>query len=114
MAPVSVQVTNTTYAYLSMLNGDSFAKKFGPGDYLLLDVRGYAGAGGTGTEIGEVDSYLADFLGSNSSIINTWQTLDLGSLTGAESLQFGLRSSDNNPIFGINTSVLTFDAEAPA
>ena len=35
----SIDMTNTTYAYLSMLNGDSFAHKFGPGDYFLLDVK---------------------------------------------------------------------------
>src|SRR5262245_20624929 len=28
-SPLSIQVTNTTYAYLSMLNGDQFAKAFG-------------------------------------------------------------------------------------
>jgi hypothetical protein len=101
--PVSVQVTNTTYAYLSMLNGDQFAKKFGPEDYFLLDVRGFTGPGGTGAQVGTVDFYLANFLGSNNYIINTWQTLDLGSLAGAESLRFGLSSSDNNKTFGMNT-----------
>ena len=101
--PESVQVTNTTYAYLSMLDGDQFSKKFGAGDYFLLDVRGYTGAGGAGTEVGEVDFYLANFMGSNSDIINTWQTLDLSSLAGAESLQFGLSSSDNDPVYGMNT-----------
>jgi hypothetical protein len=101
--PVSVQVTNTTYDYLSMLNGDQFAKKFGPGDYFLLDVRGYTGPEGTGTQVGSVNFYLANFLGSNSYIVNTWQTLDLSSLAGAESLQFGLSSTDNNPTFGMNT-----------
>jgi len=100
----SIDMTNTTYAYLSMLNGDLFAHKFGPGDYFLLDVKGYTGAEGTGKQVGEpVDFYLANFLGSNSYIINTWQTLDLSSLAGAESLQFGLSSSGNNPIYGMNT-----------
>ncbi len=101
--PVSVQVTNTTYAYLSMLNGDQFAHKFGPGDFFLLDVQGYSGPNGTGVKTGEVDFYLANFLGSNSYIINTWQTLNLASLANAESLQFGLSSSDNDPIYGMNT-----------
>jgi hypothetical protein len=103
MTPESVQVTNTTYDYLSMLNGDQFAKKFGPGDFLLLDVRGYTGPEGTGTKVGEVDFYLANFLGSNAYIINAWQTLNLGPLAGAESLQFGLSSSDNNAVYGMNT-----------
>lgn len=102
-SPASVDVTNTTYAYLSMLNGDSFAHKFGPGDFFLLDVTGYSGAGGTGRAVGTVDFYLADFLGGNHSIVNTWQLLDLTPLAGAASLRFGLRSSDNNPDFGMNT-----------
>jgi hypothetical protein len=101
--PESVQVTNTTYAFLSMLNGDQFARKFGPGDFFLLDVQGYTGLEGTGTKVGEVDFYLANFLGSNSYIISTWQTLDLNSLAGATSLRFGLRSSDTDPLFGMNT-----------
>ena len=102
-SPLSVQVTNTTYAYLTMLDGNQFSHKFGAGDYFLLDVRGYTGAEGKGTQVGEVDFYLANFLGSNSYIINTWQTLNLSALAGAKSLQFGLRSSDTDPNFGMNT-----------
>jgi Domain of unknown function (DUF4465)/PEP-CTERM motif len=101
--PESVQVTNTTYAYLSMLDGDQFSKKFGAGDYFLLDVKGFTGANGTGTEVGEVDFYLADFLNGNSYIINTWQTLNLSLLGDAASLQFGLSSTDNDPVYGMNT-----------
>jgi hypothetical protein len=101
--PVSVQVTNTTYDYLSMLNGDSFAKQFGAGDFFLLTITGYDSPGGTGKSVGEVDFYLANFLGSNAYIINAWQTVDLTSLKGAESLVFGLKSSDNNISFGMNT-----------
>jgi hypothetical protein len=102
-SPASVKVTNTTFAYLSMLNGDSFAKKFGPGDFFQLTISGYDSLGGTGTKVGEVDFYLANFLGSNSYIVNTWQTVDLTSLKGAKSLRFGLESSDNDPNFGMNT-----------
>jgi hypothetical protein len=42
-------------------------------------------------------------LGSNSYIIDTWQTLDLSSLAGSQSLVFGLQSSDNDPVYGMNT-----------
>ena len=101
--PVSADVTNTTYAYLSMLSGDSFAKQFGAGDFFLLDVTGWSGLNGTGTEIGDVPFYLANFLGGNSYIVDTWQNVNLTSLAGAESLQFGLSSSDNDPIYGMNT-----------
>ena len=101
--PVSVQVTNTTYAYLSMLDGDSFESKFGPGDFFLLTIDGYTGPEGTGTKVGEVDFYLANFMGSNDTIVNTWQTVNLTSLAGAASLQFGLESSMNDPVYGMNT-----------
>ncbi|SIO59718.1 Ig-like domain (group 2) [Singulisphaera sp. GP187] len=101
--PVSIEVTNTTYAYLSMLNGDTFVSAFGAGDFLRLTIEGYTGPNGTGTKIGEVDFDLANFLGSNHSIINTWQTVGLTPLSGAGSLQFGLESSRNDPLYGINT-----------
>jgi hypothetical protein len=101
--PVSIQVTNTTFTYLSMLNGDSFAHKFGAGDFLRLTITGYDSLGGAGGTIGEVDFYLANFLDSNHYIVSTWQTVDLTSLAGAKSLRFGLESSDNDRQLGMNT-----------
>ena len=100
--PVSIDVTNTTYAYFSMKDGDGFAHAFGPNDYLLLDIRGYDGPAGAGSVVGEVDFYLANFLNGNSLLVNTWETVDLSSLSNAKSLRFGLRSSDVSQ-FGINT-----------
>jgi Domain of unknown function (DUF4465) len=105
-SPISIQITNTAYDYYSMLYGDSFAHQFGAGDFLLLTIAGYSLANGGGSKVGEVDFYLANFLGSDPSlyyIVNTWQTVDLSSLMGAQSLVFGLESSDNDPMFGINT-----------
>lgn len=97
-SPVSIAVTNSLYAYRSMTEGDSFAKKFGPGDFMQLDIRGFKGADGGGGLVGEVDFLLAN----GTDILNTWKTLDLSSLAGAESLRFGISSSDNGD-FGINT-----------
>ncbi len=101
--PGSIEVTNTTYAYLSMKNGDQFAKKFTTGDFFELTVTGYTGLSGAGSAIGTVDFYLADFLGGNAYIVDTWQSINLTSLAGAESLVFGLESSDNDPNYGMNT-----------
>lgn len=95
--PISMQVTNTTYAYFSMLNGDFFAKAFGPDDFFLLTITGYDALGGAGSQVGTVDFYLA----KGTDIVNTWQTVDLTSLAGARSLRFGLSSSDNGD-FGMN------------
>ena len=106
MAGQGVSVTNTTYAYLSMLNGDSFAKQFGgvsgdDPDFFLLTVTGYlAGVAGT-----SVDFYLADFRFSDNSqdyIIDDWTFLDLSGLGTVDEMQFSLSSSDVGS-FGMNT-----------
>lgn len=102
-SPVSIALTNTTFAYLSMLEGDSYAHAFGPGDFFRLTITGYDSLNGTGAIVGAIDFYLANFLDSNSYIVNTWETVDLSGLKGAQSLRFGLESSDNNDLFGINT-----------
>lgn len=102
----SMQVTNTTYAYLSMLNGDGFAKKFGGAsgddpDFFLLTIEGFNGASSTGT----IEFHLADFRFANNSldyIIDDWTAVDLSSLGTVTELSFELSSSDNSP-FGMNT-----------
>jgi len=105
--PVSARVTNTTFAALSMLNGDSFAKKFGgttgnDPDFFKLTI---SGLDALASPIGSVDFFLADFRFADNSqdfLIDAWTTLDLTSLAGASTLSFGLTSSDTGP-FGINT-----------
>ncbi|EMI21560.1 cell surface protein [Rhodopirellula maiorica SM1] len=103
----SVQITNTTYTALSMQNGDSFAKKFGgvsgtEADWFLLTIQG---KDDSGTSVGMVDFYLADYRSDDSSqdyIIDAWTEVDLSSLAGANSLEFWVTSSDVGP-FGMNT-----------
>ncbi|MCU0868339.1 MAG: DUF4465 domain-containing protein [Burkholderiales bacterium] len=96
--------TNTTYAALSMRDGDGFAKKFGGAsgtdpDFLSLDIEGRDAAGAlTGT----VTFDLADFRGSVDTIVDDWTWVDLSSLGPVAALTFSLRSSDMGP-FGINT-----------
>jgi hypothetical protein len=98
--PYSVQITNTAYDVLSMTYGDGFAKQFGPTDFLELTIQGYTQANGQGSAVGnELDFDLA----SNGNIVTTWQTLNLTQFAGAESLVFGLESSDNDPMYGMNT-----------
>lgn len=109
-APVqvgSVALTNTTYAALSMQQGDAFAKKFGgasgnDADWFYVSI---IGKGADGSTTGHVDVYLADFrFGDNSQdyILDQWLTVDLSSLGTVSSLQFEMYSSDTGP-FGINT-----------
>ena len=103
----SLMVTNTTYASISMREGDSFAKQFGgttgeDPDFFLLTINGIDEAGDS---VGEIDFYLADFRfedGSLDYIVDQWTPVDLTSLVGATRLQFSLTSSDVGD-FGMNT-----------
>ena len=63
-SPVSFDVTNTTYDYLSMTHGDGFGTKFTTGK-LELKIFGYTGLGGSGAEVGEVDFDLARYTSPN-------------------------------------------------
>lgn len=100
-------VNNSTYAYLSMRDGDSFAKKFGgitgdDPDFFKLKIQKYLN-GVVGNEL--VEFYLADFRFSDNAqdyIINEWTYVDLSTLGNADSLLLTLESSDNGQ-FGINT-----------
>lgn len=91
----SAMFTNTTYAALSMLKGDQFAKKFGPGDWFLLTITGEDASNNV---MGSVPFYLAE----NGSIVNNWQPVDLRPLSGAKTLEFSLTSSDSG-LYGMNT-----------
>ena len=100
-------VTNTTYAALSMLNGDSFAKKFGgtggdDPDWFLLTIKGIdSEANYTGT----VEFYLADYRFADNSqdyIVDEWTWVDLNSLGTVVGLEVCVSSSDTGD-WGMNT-----------
>lgn len=100
-------VTNSTYAALSMQDGDSFAKKFGgtsgdDPDWFKLTVKKWLGGVMTNDS---VVFYLADYRFTDNSqdyIVTDWQYVDLTSLGNVDSLSFFLTSTDNGS-FGMNT-----------
>ncbi len=100
-------ITNTTYAALSMRNGDQFAKKFGgadgnDADFFKLIISGYSGGIATGNE---VEFFLADYrFGDNSQdyILDDWTFVDFSALGTADEVRFDFASSDTG-MFGINT-----------
>jgi len=100
-------VTNSTYAYNSMRDGDQFAKRFGgetgdDPDFFRLTVYKYLD-GQISTD--SVDFYLADYRFEDNSqdyIVDTWAWVDLTALGQADSLLMRLASSDVGE-FGINT-----------
>lgn len=102
-----VYVTNSTYAYQSMKQGDQFAKKFGGAtgndpDYFKLEVTGYSNGSLKDTS---VVFMLADFRFADNMqdyIVKQWTWVDLTALKDADSLVFKLASSDTGQ-FGMNT-----------
>ncbi len=108
--PLSIYVSNATYAATSMRDGDSFAKKFGgesgdDPDFFRLIITGFDALGAAGGVTGETELMLADFRDPNNAldyIVDQWSLVDLTSLGNARSLAFSLESSDNGS-FGMNT-----------
>ncbi|MCW7754142.1 DUF4465 domain-containing protein [Desulfobotulus sp. H1] len=94
-------VTNTTYAYWSMKEGDQFAKKFAEGDWFKLTITG---RNANGDSTGKKDVYLADFRNGAASppILDSWKWVDLSSLGEVKRLTFSMKSSDNSAD-GMNT-----------
>ncbi len=94
-------ITNSTYAYLSMKNGDAFAKKFGgesgnDPDYFKVMIEGL---NADGMPVDTVSFYLADFRFTDNSkdyILNKWTWVDLSKLKDTRFLRFSLSSSDNS------------------
>lgn len=100
-------VTNSTYAYLSMAQGDEYAKKFGGDDgtdpdWFLLTATGLDSKG---EATSEVSTYLADYRSmdaSQGSLLNRWKWFDLSPLGKVAAVKFSLTSSDNGE-YGMNT-----------
>jgi hypothetical protein len=112
-----VMITNTTYAYYSMLDGDNFSKPFGADtnaqgvidgtngeDWFLLTLYGL---GSDSLRTGDsVNFYLADFRFSNDAqdyIVNYWEPVDISIMQPIFGLEFELSSSDTTGGFGMNT-----------
>ena len=113
---LSFKISNTTYAGLSMLNGDSFGKKFGEPTNASGEVDGTNGEDFfrvwiiCENEIGSKDSlefYLADYRFTDNTedyIVDTWETVDLTEVFvgGATKVSMRFESSDVGD-FGMNT-----------
>jgi len=97
--PISVNVTNSTLVYYTLLNGNQFSTAFDEGDWFLLTITGYDN---NDEEVNSVDFYLADFREGQSIIVDEWTSVDLTSLNGSSSIVFSLSSSDTGE-WGMNT-----------
>jgi len=102
----SIFVTNNTYAYLSMRDGDAYSKKFGgtagnDSDWFMLTITGYKAGVLTDT----INFFLADYRFANNTndyIVKDWTEIYLMKLGLVDSLSFTLNSSDTGA-YGMNT-----------
>lgn len=112
----SIQVTNTTYAAISMRDGDFAGKQFGSPNDAYGDPDGTNGEDWFLLKIIPLDEnddlvgdtiefYLADYRFADDNddyIINAWETINFPNDLVAKKLTFELSSSDNGD-WGMNT-----------
>lgn len=111
----NVAITNTTYAGISMRDGDQFGKEFGTPvnaegdpdgtdgeDFFFVTFRGWDN---DWNYIDSVTIYLADFTSADENdhyILDEWENVNLSALDGAKYFTFNFESSDVGQ-WGINT-----------
>jgi len=99
-------INNSTYAYLSMLEGDAFAKKFGgengtDPDFLYVTIKKFGAQAGADS----LNVYLADYTSDDPQedyLLSDWTYVDLSGFGDVDTLSFEMHSSDIGS-FGINT-----------
>lgn len=98
----SLDICNTTYGYLCMRDGNTFASK------LTYDNKGYfrvtfTGVNAAGAETGKVEYYLADFrTASAPGLAEGWHKIDLSALGSVHKVIINFEGSDVGE-YGLNT-----------
>jgi hypothetical protein len=111
----NTSIVNTTYAGISMRDGDQFAKQFGSPngadgqpdgtngeDYFFVTVYGWYE---NDDLVDSTEIYLADFRSADANdhyILDQWTDFNLSGLDGSSYFTFGFTSSDVGQ-WGINT-----------
>lgn len=94
----SIEVTNTTYAYLAVKDGNdgndpAFVKgPFEAGDFFRVTV----------SELGNATNSVEFSLAEGTDVLDTWMTVDLSALGAVNGIAFSYDSSDPSP-WGLNT-----------
>lgn len=87
--------TNTTYAYLSMLNGDGYTTAFTDGDWQMVSIKGIDASG---NYTGSIDFYLADFTNGETYILDEWLWVDLTGLGDIIGLEYSFSGSQESMV----------------
>lgn len=78
-------ITNSTYAYNGMVQGDNIANAFKAGNWYKVIATGYDE---TGNETGKTEILLADYKTDNDKPIKEWIWFDLSALQNAIKVKF--------------------------
>ena len=86
-------ITNSTWAALTIKDGDEYTEPFSQGDYFKVTFTGYFEEEVTSS----VDFYLADYTAENADshyIVSTWEWIDLTTLGDVDEIKISLTSTD--------------------
>ena len=86
-------VNNSTFAALTVLNGEGMSRKFVDGDWFMVTMTGYDIAG---VKTKSKDFYLADYRDGKTDIVNDWTKVSLLELGEVNKVLFTFSSSDTN------------------
>ncbi|MDO4461973.1 MAG: DUF4465 domain-containing protein [Bacteroidia bacterium] len=94
----SAELCLTTYTYLSVKNGDSYAKKFEAGDYYEIVFTGVDAEGEPIIDEKENELQVVvpvvDYRDGKSVIFDKWTKVDLSALRGIDAVRISAKSSD--------------------
>ena len=88
-------VNNTAYDVNEMVHG-GFTRKFGKDDWFKLTIHGMKDGAA-------VDAVVDFYLANDGKYVNEWTYVDLTALGEVDAITFSLSSTDNDPIYGMNT-----------
>jgi hypothetical protein len=92
----SLYITNGTWAYLGLKNGNygvgGYGKKFAANDWFKVTLKGYK----SNVLTSSVEIYLADFRNGKSMILKNWQKVDVSALGAVDLVTFTFDSTDKS------------------
>lgn len=101
----SMMITNSTYAYLALVNGSAYSKKFGTNDWFKVIITGYL----NNVKTSQVEYYLADFRDGKTFLSNTWNKVDVSGLGKVNRVSFKFDSSDKSGVWLNNPAYACID-----
>lgn len=113
----SLDLSNTTYAAKTMLEGINGGKKFGgssgnDADYFSVTFHGFDGIDEQATEVASETFYLADYRFDDSAldyVLDQWETVQLTGFEGVRQVRLSFDGSDTSTFGLVTPAYLAID-----